>query len=96
MAILIVTAGNRKIDNRKYKDQFGCKATMLTAEEAKDKIGHEIGGICPFAIKGNVKVYLDQSLREYDYFYPACGSSNSAIKTNAHELEKLILDVQVF
>ena len=88
-AILIVTAGNVKIDNRKYKDEFGCKAVMLSAEEVKDMVGHEIGGVCPFGIKDDVDVYLDVSLKNYDFVYPACGSSNSGIKMRHDELETI-------
>ncbi len=86
-AILIVTAGNMKIDNRKYKDEYGCKAVMLSPEEVKELVGHEIGGVCPFGIKNDVNVYLDVSLKKYDFIYPACGSSNSAIKMKYDELE---------
>ncbi len=88
-AILIVTAGNVKIDNRKYKDEFGCKAVMLSPEEVKEMVGHEIGGVCPFGIKDGVDVYLDLSLKNYDFIYPACGSSNSGIKMRYDELETI-------
>jgi prolyl-tRNA editing enzyme YbaK/EbsC (Cys-tRNA(Pro) deacylase) len=88
-AILLVVAGNMKIDNRKYKDEFGCKAIMLAPDEVKEMVGHEIGGVCPFGISKEVEVYLDISLKNYDYIYPACGSSNSAIKMNHSELEKI-------
>jgi len=88
-AILVVTAGDMKIDNRKYKDEYGCKAVMLTPDEVKEMVGHEIGGVCPFGIKENVDVYLDISLRRFDTVFPACGSSNSAIKMNCEELEKI-------
>lgn len=86
--ILIVTAGDMKIDNHKYKTHFGKKAKMLTQNEVIEKIGHEIGGVCPFGIKEDVKVYLDESLRKYDTVFPACGSSNSAIELNMEELER--------
>ncbi len=86
-AILVVTAGNMKIDNRKYKDEYGCKAVMLSPEEVKELVGHEVGGVCPFGIKNDVDVYLDVSLKKYDFVYPACGSSNSAIKMKYEELE---------
>ena len=88
-ATLIVTAGNMKIDNRKYKDEYGCKAVMLTPDEVKEMVGHEIGGVCPFGIKENVDVYLDISLKRFDTVFPACGSSNSAIKMNCEELEEI-------
>ena len=86
--ILIVTAGNRKIDNSKYKSKFACKAVMLNYAEVEEKIGHAVGGVCPFGINDNVEVYLDVSLRDYEYVYPACGSSNSAIQLSISELEK--------
>ena len=86
--ILIVTAGDAKIDNPKYKAQFGTKAKMLTAEEAVDLIGHPVGGICPFAIREGVTVYLDKSLKRFDTVFPACGSDNSAIELTLDELEK--------
>ena len=69
-----------KIDNHKYKSFFGVKAKMLTVEQVAELIGHEVGGVCPYGIKEGVKVYLDESLRRFDVVYPACGSSNSAVK----------------
>lgn len=86
--ILIVLSGNTRIDNSKYKNTFKAKAKMLTIDEVKNLIGHEVGGVCPFAINDNVDVYLDESLKKYDYVYPACGSANSAIKLSVRELEK--------
>ena len=86
--ILIVTAGDTKIDNPKYKAQFGAKAKMLTPDEAVGLIGHAVGGVCPFAVKDGVRVYLDVSLKRFDTVYPACGSSNSAIELTCDELEK--------
>lgn len=86
--IIIVTAGNVKIDNSKFKQEFNTKAKMLKFEEVEEKIGHAVGGVCPFAINDGVKVYLDISLKQFDYVYPACGSSNSAIKLSIEELEK--------
>ena len=87
--ILIVTAGDMKIDNHKYKTHFGKKAKMLTPDEVIEKIGHAIGGVCPFGIKDGVTVYLDESLHKYDTVFPACGSSNSAIELTLPELETL-------
>jgi len=78
--ILIVTAGDAKIDNKKYKTFFGIKAKMLTFDEVEEKIGHAVGGVCPFAVNDDVKVYLDESIRRFDTVFPACGSSNSAIE----------------
>ena len=87
-AILVLAAGDARIDNRKYKEEFGTKAKMLTPEEVKELIGHEVGGVCPFAVNEGVKVCLDKSLKKYDTVYPACGSSNSAIPLTIAELEK--------
>lgn len=89
--ILIVTAGDVKIDNAKYKKFFGAKAKMLTPQQAEELIGHAVGGVCPFAINEGVTVYLDESLKAYATVYPACGSSNSAIELNMEELEKYSL-----
>lgn len=86
-AILIVTAGDVKIDNAKYKAQFGAKAKMLTPEEAESLIGHAVGGVCPFAVNEGVSVYLDESLKRFETVFPACGSSNSAIELTIAELE---------
>lgn len=86
--ILIVTAGDAKIDNPKYRAQFGKKAKMLTPDEAISMIGHAVGGVCPFGIKEGVMVYLDESLKRFDTVFPACGSSNSAIELTLDELEK--------
>ncbi|MEG1069761.1 MAG: YbaK/EbsC family protein [Ruthenibacterium sp.] len=86
-AILIVTAGDAKIDNTKYKAQFGTKAKMLSFDEVLPKTGHAVGGVCPFAILPDVAVYLDASLRRFKTVYPACGSANSAIELTLAELE---------
>lgn len=86
--ILIVTAGDVKIDNSKYKARFGAKASMLKFDEAAELIGHAVGGVCPFAVNDGVKVYLDESLKRFETVFPACGSSNSAIELTIAELEK--------
>ncbi len=86
--LLIVTAGDAKVDNAKYKAKFGKKAKMLTPDEAVRLIGHAVGGVCPFAVNEGVKVYLDVSLKRFDTVFPACGSSNSAIELTPEELEK--------
>ena len=86
--ILIVTAGDVKIDNSKYKARFGAKASMLKFDEAAELIGHAVGGVCPFAVNDGVKVYLDESLKRFETVFPACGSSNSAIELTISELEK--------
>ena len=85
---LILTAGDVKIDNKKYKEKFGTKARMLSFNEAETLIGHSVGGVCPFGIKEGVKVYLDNSLKRFQTVFPAAGSSNSAIEMNLDELEK--------
>lgn len=87
-AVLVVAAGDAKIDNPKYKAQFGTKAKMLTFEEAETLVGHAVGGVCPFAVNEGVEVYLDVSLQRFETVFPACGSSNSAIELTIPELEK--------
>ncbi len=86
--VLIVAAGDVKIDNPKYKAQFSTKAKMLTHDEVEPLIGHSIGGVCPFAVNDGVETYLDVSLKRFDTVFPACGSSNSAIELTPDELEK--------
>jgi len=86
--IIIVVAGDVKIDNAKYKQEFHKKAKMVPAEDLIKIIGHEMGGVGPFGLNDNVKVYLDESLKRFEYVYPACGSHNSAIKVSIEELEK--------
>ena len=87
-AILVVAAGDAKIDNHKYKGQFGKKAKMLTPEEVETLVGHAVGGVCPFAVKEGVDVYLDESLKRFQTVFPACGSASSAIELTIPELEK--------
>lgn len=86
--VLVVAAGDAKIDNHKYKAQFGTKAKMLSPEEVETLVGHRVGGVCPFAVNQGVKVYLDVSLKRFETVFPACGSSNSAIELTIEELEK--------
>ncbi|WP_434311841.1 YbaK/EbsC family protein [Hominifimenecus sp. rT4P-3] len=88
VSLLIVAAGDAKVDNKKYKAAFGGKAKMLTADEAVEQIGHAVGGVCPFAVKEGVKIYLDESLKRFETVFPACGSSNSAIELTIPELEE--------
>lgn len=85
--LLLVAAGDCKIDNAKYKQTFHAKAKMLSPEEALALTGHAVGGVCPFAVPENVKIYLDVSLRRFNTIFPACGSSNSAIELTPEELE---------
>lgn len=87
-AVLIVTAGDTKIDNAKYKAQFGTKAKMLSPEEVETLVGHAVGGVCPFAVNEGVDIYLDVSLKRFETVFPACGSSNSAIELTIPELEE--------
>ena len=87
-AVLIVAAGDAKVDNGRYKAQFGTKAKMLTPEQATELIGHAVGGVCPFALNDGVTVYLDESLKRFATVFPACGSSNSAIELTIPELEQ--------
>lgn len=86
--ILIVTAGDAKIDNRKYKAQFGKKARMIAPDDVEQLIGHAVGGVCPFAVNEGVKIYLDVSLKRFETVFPACGSGNSAIELTLGELER--------
>lgn len=86
--LMVVTAGDGKIDNRKFKDTFGMKAKMLSFEETAEKVGHAVGGVCPFAVNAGIRVFLDVSMKRFETVYPACGSSNSAIGLSCDELEK--------
>lgn len=86
--ILILLAGDVKIDNPKYKAEFHTKAKMIALEDVERIIGHGIGGVCPFAVNEGITVYLDESLKRFDYVFPAAGSANSAIKLSIDELEK--------
>lgn len=87
--IIIICAGDTKINNSKYKSVFHKKARMLTADEVRSLIGHEVGGVCPFGISDGVDVYLDESLKRFEKVYPACGSANSAVELTPEELEQL-------
>ena len=86
--MLLVAAGDARVDNARYKARFGAKAKMLTAQEAQEETGHAVGGVCPFALNPGVTVYLDDSLRRFDTVYPACGSASSAIGLSLEELER--------
>lgn len=85
--ILIVCKGDAKIDNRKYKDEFAIKAKMLSFENVEKITGHPVGGVCPFGLKNPLKIYLDESLKQYDYVYPAAGATNSAVKIDLDLLQ---------
>lgn len=86
--LLVLAAGDGKIDNKKYKAAFGAKAKMLSPDEVVERIGHAVGGVCPFGTNDGVEVYLDESMKRFDYLYPAAGSANSAIKLTISELEQ--------
>ena len=86
--IIIVVAGDAKVDNSRYKAQFHTKAKMLTHEEVHELIGHDVGGVCPFALPEDVKVYLDVSMKRFETVFPAAGSSNSAVEMTCDELER--------
>lgn len=88
--IIIVVRGDTKIDNSKYKKEFHKKAKMVSYDMVEEIIGHKAGGVCPFGVNDNVKIYLDETLKSLEYFYPACGSSNSAIKLDKDTLEKIV------
>lgn len=88
--IIIVVRGDAKIDNSKYKKEFHKKAKMIPYDMVEEIIGHKAGGVCPFGVNDNVKIYLDETLKSLEYFYPACGSSNSAIKLDKDTLEKIV------
>lgn len=85
--ILVIVAGDKKIENHKYKEEFKVKAKMISFDDVENLIGHAAGGVCPFGINDNVEVYLDESLKKYEYIYPACGTSNTAVKLLINELE---------
>lgn len=87
---LVVCAGGARIANPKFKERFGCKAKMLSADEAEESIGHAVGGVCPFGVKDGCDVYFDESLRRFDMIYPACGSSSSAIALTPDELAQIV------
>lgn len=87
--VLVVMAGDAKVNNSKFKAFFKGKARMLTAEQAEALVGHAVGGVCPFAVNEGVQVYLDASLKRFETVFPACGSGNSAIELTLPELETL-------
>jgi len=87
--VMIVCAGDVKVNSGKYKRFFGVKAQMLTREQVHDMIGHDVGGVCPFGVEPGVRVYLDESLKRFDYIYPACGNDASAVRLTPEELAEL-------
>ncbi len=86
--VLILVEGMSRIDNKKYRARFGCKAKMIPADQVEPLIGHDIGGVCPFGIREGVKVYLDESLKLHEVVYPAGGSDHSAVRLTIRELEE--------
>ena len=88
--LLIILSGNSKVDNHKYKEYFKEKAHMLSHDEVEPLIGHPVGGVCPFGINKDVKIYLDESLKSHDIVYPACGTPSSAVKLKLTELESIL------
>ena len=89
--VLVIAAGDAKVDNRKYKDTFHTKAKMIGFDAVESLVGHAPGGVCPFGVNEGVKVYLDESLRRFDIVYPAAGTSNSAVELTVSELERASL-----
>ena len=87
-AIMVVCAGDGKVNSGKFKQKFGVKARMLTRDQVHDLVGHDVGGVCPFALPENVAVYLDVSMKRFDTIFPAAGSSNSAVEMTCAELER--------
>ena len=88
-AIMVVCAGDGKVNSGKFKQKFGVKARMLPREQVHDLVGHDVGGVCPFGVNDGVRVCLDESMKRFDFVYPACGSDNSAVKLTPAELEQL-------
>ena len=86
--VLVLAEGTARVDNHKYKAEFGCKAKMIKPDQVQELIGHEPGGVCPFGVEENVKVYLDESLKHYDIVYPAAGNDHSAVRLTIEEFEK--------
>ncbi len=87
--VLIVTRGNARIDNKKFKQYFNTKAKMLSFDEVEPNIGHPVGGVCPFGINNNVEVFLDESIRDFEYVYPAAGSKDTALKITPEKMQSL-------
>ncbi|MGB9679388.1 MAG: YbaK/EbsC family protein [Minisyncoccia bacterium] len=88
--IMVVTAGDKKIDNRKFKETFNTKAKMASAEEVLEITGHPVGGVCPYALKTPIEIYYDKSLKKYKIVYPAAGDINAAVKINVSEIDKIV------
>lgn len=91
--VLVVAAGDARVDNRAFREQFGVKAKMIPADQVEELIGHGVGGVCPFGVNDGVEIYLDESLRRFDTVFPACGSANSTVELSIAELEQATHDV---
>ena len=89
---MVLMAGDKRLDNRKFKDTFKGKAKMPSMEEVLEVTGHPVGGVCPFALKKDIPVYLDDSLKDYEVVYPAAGTPDSAVKLTVEELEDLVAE----
>ena len=87
-SVLVVTAGDARVDNHKFKETFGVKAKMIPGDQVEERIGHAVGGVCPFALPKTVRIFLDESLRRFETVFPAAGSSNSAIEVTPAQLEQ--------
>ncbi len=88
--VLILMSGDMKLDNKKFKEKFSTRPKMIAVDEVENYIGHAVGGVCPFAVNDGVKIFFDESLKRYDFIYPAAGSSNSLVKLNLADLDKYI------
>ena len=86
--VLILAEGMARIDNKKYKERFSCKARMIPPELVEELVGHDIGGVCPFGVNDNVEIYLDESLKKHETVYPAAGTDHSAVKLSISELAR--------
>lgn len=88
--ILVLMSGDTKIDNKKFRAKFNCRPHMIPIDEVENLIGHAVGGVCPFAVNDGVPIYLDESLKRFEFIYPAAGSSNSVVKLTLEELPRYI------
>ena len=88
--VLILMSGDMKLDNKKFRDRFNCRPHMIPVDEVENLVGHAVGGVCPFAVNEGVPIYIDESLKRFDYVYPAAGSSNSIAKFQLDELPRYI------
>ena len=88
--VLVLMSGDMKLDNKKFKNKFGCRPHMIPLDEVENLIGHAVGGVCPFAVNEGVPIYLDESLKRFENIFPAAGSSNSLVKLNLAEIKKYI------